>query len=225
MNQLFKTLKIKIMKKSLFILTVILSTMMLSCKPQAETGGADNNYSDTEINGHEYVDLGLPSGLKWATCNVGASSPEEYGDYYAWGETETKYEYSWDNYSSNAMSDIAGKSSYDVACKKWSYTWRMPKHEEMVELVEKCTWEWVQIKGVNGCKITGPNGNHIFLPASGNIKFDNGISGQGEWGSYWTSTPCNDKYAEMLSFNSYDFDDMVGGMSRCYGYSVRPVTE
>ncbi len=144
----------------------------------------------SKINGHEYVDLGLTSGLKWATCNVGANSPEEYGDYYAWGETETKDEYANINCSTCGvkMNDISGDPKYDVVRKKWGDNWRMPTCYEMEELIEECSLEWVEQNGVNGYKVTGPNGNSIFLPAAGfRSWWLLGDAGGGAY--YWSSTP------------------------------------
>ena len=121
------------------------------------------------IAGHDYVDLGLPSGTKWATCNVGATAPHEYGNYYAWGETTTKSTYSSENSRTHgvSMNDISGNPTYDAARANWGGTWRMPTEAEMEELKDNCTWTWTTQNGVNGCTITGPNGNSLFLPAAG----------------------------------------------------------
>ena len=135
----------------------------------------------TVINGYVFIDLGLPSGLKWATCNVGASSPEDYGDYFAWGETSTKSTYTASNSLTYGLSiselqsqgyiDGSGNltSSHDAATANWGGSWRMPTREEQQELVDECTWKWtIMQSGKNGYKVTGPNGNHIFLSATGN---------------------------------------------------------
>ena len=179
----------------------------------------------SKINGHEYVDLGLPSGLKWATCNVGASSQEEYGDYYAWGEIEIKSEYTKDNSKTygKSMSDISGNSTYDVARAKWGGSWRLPTQEEFKELRNRCKWEWANINGKIGCKVTGPNGNSIFLPATG---YRDGSSLITEWhGFYWSSTPDDrdDDSAYRLYFHSY-FNNVFWNY-RYYGQPVRPVSE
>ncbi len=178
------------------------------------------------INGHEYVDLGLPSGLKWATCNVGASLPEEYGDYYAWGEIETKSEYTKDNSKTyrKSMSDILGNSIYDVARAKWGGSWRLPTEKELEELESKCTWEWTTQNGKKGYKVTGPNGNSIFLPAAG-CRYGSSLCLAGERGYYWSSTPneSNDYSAYHLLFNSSN--RVVNWDDRYYGQSVRPVSE
>ena len=179
---------------------------------------------DGEIAGHGYVDLGLPSGLKWATCNVGASSPEDYGDYFAWGETNPKTEYTWGNSVTygEQMSDISGNAQYDAATANWGGSWRMPTKEQMEELVEHCEWEWTQVNGVNGSKVTGPNGSCIFLPAAGcNLTSpdDDGLDG-----IYWSSTPYDSyRYAYYLHFG--DGGELVYHSTRDHGFSVRPITE
>ena len=178
------------------------------------------------INGHEYVDLGLPSGLKWATCNVGASSAEEYGDYYAWGEIETKSEYTKDNSKTDGKSigDISGNATYDVASSKWGGSWRLPTKKELEELESKCKGEWVTINGKKGYKVTGPNGNSIFLPATG-CRYRSSLYDAGEYGRYWSSTP-----DESNVYDAYDlffissFHD-VRWSRRNHGRSVRPVSE
>ena len=188
---------------------------------------------------HEYVDLGLS--VKWATCNVGASSPEEYGDYYAWGETETKSTYSWSTYkwckgSKETQTKYCTSSSYgtvdnkkvlessdDVAQVKWGGSWRMPTDAEMTELRENCTWTWTTQSGKNGYKVTSKkNGNSIFLPAAG-YRDDSSLGNAGSGGGYWssslsTSSPSNAYY---VYFNSGDV--YRGSYYRYYGRSVRPV--
>ena len=175
------------------------------------------------ISGHEYVDLGLPSGLKWATCNVGASSPEEYGDYYAWGEIETK---SNSKTNGKSMQDISGNSTYDVARAKWGGSWRLPTKEEFNELRQKCKWQWTTQNGKKGYKVTGPNGNSIFLPAAGCYKSWSGLSGVGQWGYYWSSTPYNhnngtEAYSLTIATNSLN----LFYSNRYFGVSVRPVSK
>ena len=180
-------------------------------------------YGNT-INGYEYVDLGLS--VKWATCNVGASESEEYGDYYAWGETTTKISYDVDNsktYGKN-FEDISGNQNHDVARANWGKTWRIPTKVEMEELESKCTWTWTAKSGTNGYKVTGPNGNSIFLPAAG---YCNGTSHNdvGEYGDYWSSSPNegNDDLACDLFFNSGCHN--VYCYRRDLGRTVRPVSE
>ena len=181
------------------------------------------------INGHEYVDLGLPSGLKWATCNVGANFSEEYGDYYAWGEIETKSEYTVDNSKTRgkSMSDISGNATYDVARAKWGASWRLPTKEEFNELRQKCKWQWTTQNGKKGYKVTGPNGNSIFLPAAG-YRYGSSLCLAEEYVDYvdyWSSTPSesDDDYAYGLGFGISNHD--VDWHNRYFGQSVRPVSE
>jgi len=113
-----------------------------------------NINAQNQIGGHEYVDLGLS--VKWATCNIGASSPMEVGNYYAYGESFTKDDYTEDNYT---VTKNGGKGS-DAATVNWGNGWRMPTYDEMLELINKCYWEPIK----DGVKITGPSGNSIVLP-------------------------------------------------------------
>ena len=164
--------------------------------------------------------------MKWATCNVGANEPEEYGDYYAWGETETKEEYTEENCTTYSvqMSDISGNAQYDVARKQWGSTWRMPTEEEQQELLDNCEWEWTTQNGVKGYNVTGPNGVSIFLPAAG-YRGVSSLDDAGSDGSYWSSTPyeSSTNHAYFLDFDS-GYQDM-GYYYRLYGRSVRPATE
>ncbi|MCD8303845.1 MAG: DUF1566 domain-containing protein [Prevotellaceae bacterium] len=176
------------------------------------------------INGHGYVDLGLS--VKWATCNVGASSPEGYGNYYAWGETSTKSDYSSSNCKTweVSMGSIAGNSSYDAARSNWGGTWRLPTVDEIDELVNKCTTVWTTVNGVKGRKVTGPNGNSIFLPAAG-WRGGTSLYYAGESGYYWSAAPyeSNTQIAYDLYFDSGDF--YRSNNSRTNGFSVRAVSE
>ena len=193
------------------------------------------------VQGHECVDLGLS--VKWATCNVGANSPEEYGDYYAWGETSTKSEYSWETYkwcrgsgtsltkycSNSSLGSVDYKSvldkSDDVAYVRWGNKWRMPTFEEVNELYDKCHWENATCNGINGQLVTGPNGNSIFLPYSGYYyTAAGGLVGCGESASYWSSTirkPGDSDY----NASYHNLTSCKGNGFRCRGYTVRPVTE
>ncbi|MBE6307686.1 MAG: DUF1566 domain-containing protein [Bacteroidales bacterium] len=191
---------------------------------------------DTPTTDSRAVDLGLPSGLKWASCNVGATKPEEYGGYYAWGETEEKSDYSWSTYkycngTFNSMTKYCTSSSYgtvdnkttleagdDVASVKWGGSWRMPTDEEQRELINNCTWTWTTLNGVEGYRVTGPNGNSIFLPAAGYRGGTGGTSGY-----YWSSSLCSSRsyYAYYLYFYSGYFEWYND--KRSFGYSVRPV--
>ena len=184
--------------------------------------------SDNFINGHEYVDLGLLSGLKWATCNVGASSPEDYGEYYAWGMTTTPPDdnYIADNCSTYGveMSDISGNAQCDVARNKWGSSWRMPTKAEQQELIDNCSWELTTQNGVNGCKVTGPNGNSIFLPATG-CRDGTSLDSDGDGGYYYSSTPYD--YHDIGAYGLYFFNGLEGvdNIGRYGGRSVRPVSE
>jgi len=182
--------------------------------------------------GDEYVDLGLPSGLKWAKCNLGASKPSEYGDYYAWGETNPKANYSWDTYKFGTAKNLTkyngtdGKITLapedDAATAKLGAPWRMPTRHEINELLENCIWTWTTQDGKNGFNVKGPNGKIIFLPAAGHRKGSE-LSNVGSWGYCWSGslyTPYSD-YACSLYFDSGRFN--WGTYYRCYGFSVRPV--
>ena len=200
------------------------------------TLGDNDSNDDEQINHYECVDLGMPSGLKWATCNVGANSPEEYGDYFAWGETATKSEYISDNSSTYGLTYsqlqsqgyIDGEGnltpSHDAATANWGGSWRMPTKDEMMELIDFCEWEWAQVNGVVGNKVTGVNGNSIFLPRAG-IYNGSSLNFVGELGLYWSSTPENiyDNGAWRINISSYD--PKLGDSGRNAGLSVRPVTE
>ena len=183
-----------------------------------------------EITPGQMVDLGLS--VKWAGWNVGASRPEEYGGYYAWGELHEKSDYSDEAYQYYDQenweyifigNNISG-TQYDVARVKWGGSWRMPTLAECEELVNKCTWTRTTYNGVEGQKVTGPNGNSIFLPAAGG-RYGTGVSGRGSYGRCWSGTlyEGSSSLACCLYFDYghvlWDYD------SRYYGHSVRPVSE
>ena len=195
------------------------------------------------LNGHEWVDLGLPSGLLWATCNVGASTPTGYGNYYAWGETTTKTTYKWTTYtycngSSSTLTKYCNISSYgnngftdnlttleaidDAATANWGAGWRMPTDTEMQELVNNCTVTWTTQSGVNGRLFTGPNGNSIFLPAAGS-RATSSLLSAGSRGRYWSSS-LNPSISYMALLLYFDSDNYYAGFNdRYYGFTVRPV--
>ena len=177
------------------------------------------------INGHEWVDLGLS--VKWATCNVGASSPSDYGNYYAWGETTTKSEYTEENcktYERN-ISDIAGNSNYDAARANWGSPWRIPTRNEMQELIDKCTWTWTTQGGHNGYKVTSKtNGNSIFLPAAG-WRDGVSLSVSGEFILCWCATPYGSDAEYAYIFFSVSGTYIVQRFSRYGGLTVRPVCD
>lgn len=180
--------------------------------------------ADGYINGYGYVDLGLPSGVKWATCNVGATSPPDYGDHFSWGETSTKSTYTWKNsatYGKGGFGDISGNPSMDAARAKWGSTWRLPTKAELEELTSKCTWTWTKQGVHNGYKVTGPNGRSIFLPAAGWSSESSHTLG-GQSGDYWSSWPYNNNGAYLLSFGGVSVH--VSWKTRLHGFSVRPVS-
>ena len=189
------------------------------------------SYKTCPDNNHPHlIDLGLPSGTLWACCNVGASQPEDYGKYYAWGETQPKEVYSWSTYihsdgtestCHNIGSDIAG-TSYDAATANWGTPWQMPSLEQCNELNNKCTSVWTQQNGVNGQKFTGPNGGTLFLPAAGS-RWEGGAFGAGMGGYYWSSAlnEFNPSCVWVLNFLSGGV--YVTDGYRNYGLSVRPV--
>ncbi len=175
------------------------------------------------INDHEYVDLGLS--VKWATCNVGASSPSDYGNYYAWGETTTKLSYTEENSVTcrKKIGNIAGDARYDAARANWGGTWRLPTTEEIDELVSKCQREWTTMGGNHGYKVTGPNGKSIFLPAAGGRGMTLDVAD--EFGNYLSATPFEDDTycAHNLFFSSESFFTFAA--NRYSGQSVRPVSD
>ena len=176
------------------------------------------------INGHQWVDLGLS--VKWATCNVGASSPSDYGGYYAWGETRTKSEYTEDNSSTYGINigDISGDIRYDAARANWGGTWRLPTQAEMQELIGKCTWTWTSQGGHNGYRVTGPNGSSIFLPAAG-YRGGSSLNLAGDACSYWSSTPDESDAGNAYALYFFSSDLSRGWDDRYYGQSVRPVSD
>lgn len=187
---------------------------------------------------HEYVDLGLPSGLKWATCNVGAECPEGYGDYFAWGETSPKSRYDLDNYfdcmdsssDSFGIYKIGGKteispgSGHDTARENWGGSWRMPPVAEYEELVKNCKWVWTTKNSHNGYLVTGPNGNSIFLPAAGEREGMDSLR-VGECGYYWFSSlrSLSSSKASSMHINAEGLS--MNGDSRDEGQCIRPVIE
>lgn len=208
---------------------------------QAEIERLDYTIS---LNSHEYVDLGLPSGTKWATNNVGANSPEDYGDYFAWGETTPKDTYTWGTYSlcngsNTTMTKYCNDTSYgnngftdtlttleasdDAATANWGSAWRMPTKEEFNELVNYCTVTWTTQNGVNGRLFIGPNGNSIFLPAAG--EHEESELHEGSFGYYWSSSLYTDGsyHAWRLNFGSVNHN--VSNINRFGGFSVRPVCQ
>ena len=195
------------------------------------------------ISNTEYVDLGLPSGTMWASRNVGATAPEDYGFYYAWGEIQPKDNDKWDTYKwcngganqltkycSYAENGYNGfndnlkvlQASDDAATAEWGSGWRMSTHEEWIELLLNTTTTWTTLNGVPGRRITGANGNSIFLPAAGSWSYGQ-INFAGEQGYYWSgSLGENPTTAWGFYIDSEGFS-CNGAYSRYYGYPIRPV--
>lgn len=189
-------------------------------------------------NGHRYIDLGLPSGTLWATCNVGANSPEEYGYYFAWGETKTKKSYDGNTYllsnkygiSNHIGSPVDNKTELDpeddAATVNWGVDWRMPSLAQLEELFNSnnCFWQWTSLNGKNGYLVTSNyNGNSIFLPAAG-FRGDTRLFSAGSVGIYWSRTLDTDfpEAAYQLGF-SIDIPLELTGSDRVCGEPVRPV--
>lgn len=203
----------------------------------------NGTWSDNPVtppDSHEYVDLGLPSGTLWATCNVGANSPEEYGDYFAWGETAPKENYTWTTYkwcngTWSSLTKYCTDSNYgivdnktelapedDAAYVNWGASWRMPTVVQAQELCNNCTWRWITLNCTNGRLVTGPNGNTMFLPAGGEWggNVNNYIN---SYGYYWT----HGLYGAGPWFaNYFGFDNggwYKGEVDRYWGHNVRAV--
>lgn len=194
------------------------------------------------------IDLGLPSGTLWASCNVGATKPEEYGDYFAWGETtgfkNGKTNFSWDtykwcnggdkkitkycndsNYGNDGFAD--GKTELDLvddaAYANWGNNWRMPNYNQVYELIDNCNWEWTTLNGVRGCKVTSKkNGNSIFLPAAGGY-FRTEFKDASVYGDYWARSLYTNKPSSARGLHI----GPEGGFGlqgvRYYGNCIRPV--
>ena len=167
-------------------------------------------------NGYEYVDLGLS--VMWATCNIGADSPEEYGNYYAWGETATKSEYRQDNCYRWGGSDLT--FSDDAAYVNWGGNWRIPTKAEFEELRDRCSWDYMKISGTPGFNVTGPNGSSIFLPYAGNKQYDQSNK-VGEAGYYMSKSSDESYYAYCLYIDAGTVE--VDSYTLYFGRSVRAV--
>ena len=237
-----------IIKAFPMVAILLMLAMFGSCQKDDEVifvgNGSTSGTIGTE-NGYGYVDLGLS--VKWATCNVGANNPEDYGDYFAWGETEPKDVYYWSTYKYcnrdyDLLTKYCNKSSYgnngftdnktqlelsdDAARVNWGGAWRMPTDAEWTELREQCTWTWTTQNGKNGYKVTskksGYTNNSIFLPAAG-YRDDSSLDYAGSYGGYWSSSLDTDdpRSAWYVYFYSSNVNRNYG--SRYGGRSVRPV--
>lgn len=208
-----------------------------------EVNGSGGNNGGGVVNGHSFIDLGLPSGTLWATCNVGADTPEDYGDYFSWGELSNKESYNWNTYSysngnGNQLTKYCSDSHYgyngftdtlsilqeadDVAKEIWGNGWQMPSQQEWYELMSYCSHCWTNQNNVNGILFTSPNGGSLFFPSAG-YYFENEVVNAEAVGYYWSNSinigaPM---YSRGINFSSNDY--VVGSMWRCYGIPVRPV--
>lgn len=221
------------MKKYLLFIPVLAAMAFTACDPKTEE-------KQPEPWGCA-VDLGLS--VKWASFNVGATKPEEYGHYIAWGETAPKDFYDWQYYKFAGITDYAVtkykvgaandktvlEAEDDAAHVNCGGEWRMPTKQEFDELIEKCTWELTVLNGVYGCKFTskveGFTDNSIFLPAAGYMRATTGLKNDGDEGRYWSSTLCayETTSAYTVSFEEEEDGVETGNHVRNYGYSVRPV--
>lgn len=215
------------MKKIVFSVVILMAFAVVSCKekPGPDNGGDNGggNQPDTgAVVASDYVDLGLISKTLWATCNVGASSPEKRGNLYAWGEIAVKDDYKWNTYIDpydTILPDDIASTQYDVAHVKLGGGCHIPTKEQMEELMTSCTWQGGRVNGVTGYNVIGPNGNFIFLPFTG---FKQGSSIQYEdYGHYWTSEKYDKNDAYMLDICGAE--DKMDNRSRYMGRAVRPV--
>ena len=249
------------MKKILFVATMLAMVLSLSAQRQMYVwqDGVKTTYEvanvdsitfskvenpDPNTGNHEYVDLGLS--VKWATCNVGATKPEEYGDYFAWGEMQPKSNYDWSTYKlcngSNTtltkynISSINGtvdnkttlEAADDAARANWGGSWRMPTKAEQDELREQCTWTWTTQNGVYGYKVTskksGYTNKSIFLPAAG-YREDSTLRSAGSYGYYWSSSLCTARPINAWDVYFYSDSVLKSYGNRRHGFSVRPVCQ
>lgn len=238
-------------KNIILIALLMLSTSIVSCKKDHEipTGKVfhPEHGGDTLVPGgdgnHEFVDLGLPSGILWATCNVGADTPEDYGFYFAWGETQPKNVYDWStykysngtestltkyccnsNYGFNGYTDVLTTLSPedDAATANWGSDWRMPTAEEWRELYQRTTNTWTSQNGVMGRLFTATNGNSLFVPAAG-YYIGGSLYNNASNAYYWSSSliTVNPNYAWGLCFDRLEWS--VSNYHRDEGQSVRAV--
>lgn len=209
---------------------------------------SSNNQKGVDSKEHEYVDLGLPSGTMWATMNVGATKPEDYGHYFAWGETSPKHIYSFNNYKWYIKGEfeltkycttstdgyrgfVDNKTELDLADDaayvNWGKEWRMPSLQQVKELLKYTTSKWITKNRVNGFLLTSKrNGATLFLPAVGWI-YDSKLNDAGMHGFYWTRTLCvgnelvGERWAGIIDLDQIGVD--WGYSERDVGHCVRAV--
>lgn len=224
----------------MFVLGTTVALTSCSKDDYSEIGGDEEDKIEQKAPKEaKAIDLGLS--VKWANMNVGATKPEGYGDYFAWGETKSKGVYEWSTYkwcngSHRSQTKYCVSSDYgivdnkttleqedDAAYMNWGGTWRMPTKKELEELMANCTWTWTTQKGVNGCQVTSKvNGNSIFLPAAGE-RYGSLVYNAGSRGCYWLSslgTPGSNDAVNIFFY--LDYED-CGYFSRYHGQSVRAV--
>lgn len=215
-----------------FAICVISNMAFVSCKDDDESNDSRyTSYLSCPDNNHPHIiDLGLTSGTKWACCNVGASTPGEFGDYYACGETETKATYDWDSYTHskndkdafNKKKDFSG-TEYDVAHVRWGGKFRMANASKCRELWEQCSHEMVTQEGVYGIRFTGDNGGSIFIPAAGYILGEI-LYNVGTSGFSWTSSIFSDASNMGMTLDYCNKMPVTGiDNDRCVGHTIRPV--
>lgn len=222
-------MKSNIMKKNINILIILL------------LGLASSSCLKEKYVQENFVDLGLPSGTLWAKCNLGATTPEGYGNYYAWGETTTKNDYSWDSYvhgngayeltkyctdpgfGYNGFTDNLSilQPADDAATTTLGERFRIPTSAEWQELLDNTISEWTSVNNVNGLRFIAPNGNSIFLPAAGHYK-GAVIESMGTYGIYWSSSLYESYQGSACDMYTY-FDSRSYGVGKYYRFSGRPV--
>lgn len=227
------------------IILTVSGVTVAGCKPDEPIHGGNNGHIVVPIATHEFVDLGLPSGILWAACNVGADSPEDFGDYFAWGETAPKELYDWKNYRYGTLShgyfamtkycsdSCCGLDGFvdnltvleaadDAVVANWGARWRMPTREEWEELFKESTNSWTTQNGVEGRLFVGPNGNSVFFPATG-FRLGAELLCPG-LGAYWSSTLHGDFPERGWSLH-FDMDNchVCGTYERNRGQSIRAV--
>ena len=229
--------------KKLLLYSILMSIVVLlpACGDDDEPEGGSE-----QKDNHEWVDLGLPSGTLWATTNVGASKPEEYGSYFAWGETKPKSDYDWDTYkwcngNPFKLTKYCNVSNYgdndfvdnktelepedDAAYVNWGSKWRMPTKAQLVELLAECDWQWTTTNGINGYLVKSKkNSASLFLPAVG-FRWQDGLDHVGSYGYYWSRTLFTDNpYPSEAYYLLFSSDEVkCSGSLRHLGYSVRAV--